>query len=96
MFQGRNRLRFIGKGGSIVWGYRTAIAVGPWSIAKEQGPQGQWRLTARQSRLLDRFSARQTPLLFTAPRLGGFWAFPVLELHVGPDVVTARIGPPVH
>jgi hypothetical protein len=95
MFSGRNRLRLIGKGGSIVWGYRTAIAVGPWAIAREQQGNG-WRLTARQSRLLDRFSARQTPLLFTAPRLGGFWAFPVLELHVGTDTVTARIGPPVH
>ena len=95
MFRGRNRLRLIGKGGSIVWGYRTAVVLGPWAIARE--PHGeQWRLTARQTTVLDRFSARQKPLLFTAPRLGGFWAFPVLELHVGADTVTARIGPPVH
>jgi hypothetical protein len=88
----RGRLRLIGNAGSIVWGYRPAVVVGPWSIAKVEG---QMVLRGRLTRV-DPFSARQKPLLFTAPRAGGFWAFPVVDLQVGPGTFVARVEPPVH
>jgi hypothetical protein len=93
MFGGvHGRLRLRGARGAIVWGHRTAVEVGTWSIAKAEGV---WWLTARPVRA-DPFASRQRALLFTAPRRGGFMAFPVLELFLGPSVIRARIGPPEH
>jgi len=92
MFRGRLRLR--GNAGTIVWGYRTAVVVGPWSIAKHES-SGEWRLTGRLARV-DAFTSRQKPLLFTYARAGGFAAWPVMDLQVGPAALTARLGPPEH
>ena len=86
------RFRWHGQRGAIVWGHRTAVEVSAWSIRKTEGT---WWLTAKPVRA-DPFAARQRALLFAAPRAGGFMAFPVLELFLGPTVIRARIGPPEH
>lgn len=84
------RLRLKGTTGTVVWGYRTAVVLRAWSMARHEG---QWRLSGRVARV-DPFLSRQRPLLFTAPRRGGFWAFPVMDLQVGTEQLSARLGPP--
>jgi len=86
------RLRWYGTRGAIVWGHRTAVELSAWSVRKREG---HWWLTATPVRA-DPFASRQRALLFAAPRAGGFWTFPVLELHLGPAAINARLGPPEH
>jgi hypothetical protein len=59
------------------------------------GPAGApvWTLTATIARV-DAFMARQRPLLFSAPRAGGFWIWPIEEITIGTTTLTARLGPP--
>jgi hypothetical protein len=80
---------------TIVWGYRPAVVLRAWRIAKVE--RGAWILSAQLARA-DAFQARQKPLLFTAPRMGknGFWAFPVKTLDVGPNRIRATLEPPVY
>lgn len=80
-----------GGSASILWGCRTAVALRSWAIKKN--PKGQWSLTATVERV-DAFQARQRPLLFTAPRKGGFWMWPIVSLTVGPSQLVAELGPP--
>lgn len=87
-----HRLRWTGNRGAIVWGHRTAVELGRWALARQEG---HWWLSARPARA-DPFASRQRALLFLAPRAGGFMTFPVLELHLGPDRLHARLAPPEH
>ena len=80
-----------GAAASLVWGSRTAAELSAWRIAKVEG---QWCLAATIARV-DRFQARQAPLLFTAPRPGGFWAWPIKSITVGESQLRAVLGPPV-
>ena len=75
-----------GVGGAILWGgLRTAVDVGTWNIARSEPPEAKWTLSARVRRV-DRFQARQRPLVFTAPRFGGGrWFWPIRELNVNLD-----------
>lgn len=94
MFGGDNgRLRVRGARAAILWGHRTAVEVGAWTIAKQE--DGHWWLSARPVRA-DPFASRQRSLLFAAPRLGGFWMFPVLQLHLSETGVRAQLGAPEH
>lgn len=87
-------LRLHGPGGSILWGYRPAIELRAWSISKQAKRQGGgWRLTAAMAHC-DAFSARQKPLLFTAPRHKGMWAWPIVSLRVMGQHVIAELGQP--
>jgi hypothetical protein len=82
-----------GTAASIVWGHRTAALVRRWSVARGKQP-GEWTLTAKVDRV-DPFQLRQRPLLFTAPRQGGFWCWPVVEIvSVTAGALQARLGPP--
>jgi hypothetical protein len=85
-----------GRDGSLVWGYRTAAVLNTWAITRESpgaGGDGIWRLSATIARV-DSFQIRQRPLLFTAPRPGGRWCWPVADLQVGASAILARLGPP--
>jgi hypothetical protein len=79
-----------GGAGTLLWGYRPAVELKAWTISKHEG---QWTLRATIARI-DRFQARQTPLLFTAPRPGGFWAWAVEAIDLGDHALTAKLGPP--
>lgn len=83
-----------GAAGSIVWGYREAAAVGGWAIARDEHTRA-WRLSATLTRH-DPYQLRQRPLLFTTPRKGGFFCFPLREFHLLDDGqrLSAAIGPP--
>lgn len=71
-------------------GYRDAVVLKTWAIAKSEG---HWTLTAAIARV-DPYLSRQRPLLFTAPRPGGFWAWPLVDLQLGPSQLVAKLGPP--
>jgi hypothetical protein len=73
-------LTVTGTTGAILWGY--GVAVDP-----------VWTLTATIARV-DKFQSRQAPLLFTAPRAGGYWAWPVNEISIGETNLWARLGSP--
>jgi hypothetical protein len=94
MFQS---LTMRGPNGSINWGYRSAATVTGWKVTKvkdEKTGKVAWTLRATLGPKVDRFQLRQRPLLFTAPRKGGFWCWPLKELTVGETTVTANLGPP--
>lgn len=80
-----------GVAGSLVWGYRTAAELRSWRIGK--AADGKWTLTGTFARV-DRFQVRQRPLLFTAPREHGLWAWPIETLQVSDAGLTATLGPP--
>ena len=77
---------------ALLWGHRTAAALSSWRIGKDEG---KWVLVAT-IRQADAFQLRQRPLLFTAPRDKGFWAWPITTLEVGPPYTSLRatLGPP--
>jgi len=85
------RLRIHGGAASILWGYRPAVTLRAWAITKVKG---RWQLTATVERV-DAFSARQKPLLFTAPRDKGFWAWGVEgEVQIVGSQLRVQLGPP--
>lgn len=80
-----------GLAASILWGYRPAVELTSWQIAKREG---QWTLTGVTARV-DPFQARQKPLLFAAPRPQGFWAWPIDGvLQISEGRIMAKLGPP--
>lgn len=79
-----------GGAASIVWGYQPAVELQAWRILKVEGV---WTLTGTIARV-NKFQARQAPLLFTAPRPGGFWAWPIVALDLGDTNLRAQLGPP--
>jgi len=97
-----------GRTASIAWNYRPAATLTTWTIhrAREMvdAPGGRartlkpsatgWVLTATLGPTVDRFFLRQRPLIFTAPRTGGYWCWPVRELTVGERTIRAALGPP--
>lgn len=84
-------LRIHGGSASILWGYRTAAVLKRWHISKNK--EGRWVLRATVDRL-DAFQARQKPLLFTAPRAKGMWAWPIESITVNANAVMAQLGLP--
>jgi hypothetical protein len=94
MFQ---TLTLSGSTGSINWGYRSAAALQRWKVTRardEKSGQVRWTLSAALGAHVDHFQLRQRPLLFTAPRRGGFWCWPVREVTVGATSVSANLDPP--
>lgn len=85
-------LQLHGGRAEVLWGYRPAIVLRQWVIAKDKKTQ-VWTLTGPIDRV-DAFSARQTPLLFTAPREKGMWAWPITSLQLGSKELIATLGPP--
>ena len=78
---------------SITWGYYTAAALRTWTLSKSE--RGEWSLRAGIDRA-DPFKLRQRPLLFIAPREGGYFCFPIRSISVGKDYLTAQLGKPEH
>ncbi len=86
------RLTLHGTAASLLWGYQPAVTLRSWRIYKHEG---QWTLSGTLA-TVDAFQARQRPLLFTAPRPGGFWAWSVVDgsLQLGAQQLVAKLGPP--
>ena len=84
-------LRLSGTTGAILWGYRQAATLRTWTIRKDA--QDRWTLSATCVRA-EPFQLRQRPLLFSAPRAGGFWAWGIESIDVGTNQLVAKLGPP--
>ena len=86
-----------GQSGSLLWGYHTAATLARWTIHRKYdlktGTKFAWTLSASIERL-DAFQARQRPLLFSAPRAGGFWCWPIESIEIGEHRLVATLGPP--
>ena len=89
-----------GPRGAIVWASRPAAELTGWmvKVAKDDKQQRVWTLRARIARV-DAFSIKQTPLVFTAPRIAqpkGLWCWPVIpaSIAMAGHTLTARLGPP--
>ena len=89
MFQGTVTLR--GQEATVVWGYHTAAVIKSWTAARTE--QGRWTLQATVQRA-DPFQLRQQPLKFTAPRVGGFFCWPIVAVTLGAGTLSASLGPP--
>lgn len=87
-----DNLKLHGAAGTVLWGYRPAVEVGRWSITRDPKTRG-WVLRGTPTRV-DAFGARQRPLLFTATREKGFWAWGIESLEVSAKALVARLGPP--
>lgn len=86
------RLTIRGARASMTWGYHTAATMRAWSVTRTKDG---WALQAGIDRA-DRFLLGRKPLIFTAPRRGGFFCFPVKAVTVGREALTATLGPPEH
>ncbi len=80
-----------GQEATVVWGYRTAAVIRSWTASRT--PQGRWTLIASVQRA-DPYTLRQQPLQFTAPRVGGFFCWPIVAVSVQAESLTAELGPP--
>lgn len=92
-----DKLTLRGSTASINWGYRSAAALRAWTVTRakdELTGRVLWTLQAALGPQVDHFQLRQRPLLFTAPRRGGFWCWPVREVYLGDTRVTANLDPP--
>jgi len=91
MFQGPVTLT--GQEGTVVHVYQAAAVCTSWTVYRNE--QGAWSLRAVVKRA-DPFRLRQSPLLFRAPRVGGYFVWPVLQATIGADrQLTAALGPPL-
>ncbi len=85
------RVTLRGTAGALLWGHRTAAQVQAWAIKKRKHG---WVLTATVGHA-DAFQCRQRPLLFSAPRGGGFWVWPlVAPPQIAGGTLVAELGPP--
>lgn len=74
---------------TIAWAWHTAAVCSAWSITRRPGT---WSLVATVQRS-DPFKLQQRPLLFTVPRKGGHWCWPVKSVNVRGPRLTAALGP---
>lgn len=88
-------LRIRGQAGAVLWGHRTAAALGSWTIAKQERPRATpvWLLAARVTRA-DAFQCRQKPLLFTAFRDKGTWCWGIESMELVGAELRAVLGQP--
>jgi len=87
-------LTVTGLAGAVMYGSREAVVIKSWRITRIKADGGHWMLSARIERVVSAFYARQAPLLFTAPRAGGFWLWPVDAIEIGETSLRAELGPP--
>ena len=76
--------------GAVLFVYHTAAHLAAWRIT---GSRVRWTLTATIKKA-DRFQLKQRPLQFTAPRIGGYWCWPLESVTVGEHELRATLGPP--
>lgn len=89
--KGESSLTIRGTTASLLWRGVDAVGIRAWAIFKRDGA---WMLTAKLTHI-NAYRSRQRPLVFTAPRRGGFWQWPLETLELGATELRARLGPPV-
>jgi hypothetical protein len=80
--------------GYINLAYHTAAVVQGWRVSHAY--RGPWILTAPIVRADFYLLRQKVGLGFNAPRVGGWWHWPITAIEVGPEarMLTARLGPP--
>ncbi len=73
----------------LLWGYHEAATLGGWTVRREGAG---WRLEARVGSV-HTFRVTRRPLVLEARHARGAWRWPIEELQVGADALTARLGP---
>ena len=86
-------LTITGDAGAVLYGSRVVVRLTRWRIVRVKADGGQWLLSAAIT-WIDAFQARKAPLIFTAPRPHGFWAWPVDAIEIGETSLRAHLGPP--
>jgi hypothetical protein len=76
---------------TISWAWHTAAVCRSWRIYKSR-TRAQWSLVATVTRV-DPYKLQQRPLLFNAPRKGGYWCWPVKAVTLTDKQITAALGP---
>jgi len=80
----------------LLGGFRPVAELGAWQIARTEPPDAKWTLEAKIHRV-DRFSARQRGVVFSAPRFGGgrwFWPIKEISIHETAPTLVAVLHPP--
>lgn len=90
MFAGEVTLR--GGEAVIVHVYQTAAVCRSWTIHRT--PHNQWTLQAEITRA-DAFRLRQADLIFRAPRVGGYFCWPIVGVSLVDRRLAATLGPPI-
>ena len=75
---------------SVRWGYQSAATLGAWTATRRAS--GQWSFTASVL-VLDTYRVTQRPLRVEAPHANGAFRWPVVELQVAGESLTATLGP---
>ena len=82
----------------IAFGYHRAAQLAAWKLRRVRHAETkawQWMLVAKLGPQVDRFLLRRPrDLRFLAPRVGGFFSWPILTIEVGEDRLRASLGPP--
>lgn len=83
---------------AVLYGYQQAALIWQWTITKERDRKTRvivWRLRASVVRH-DKFLLRPSPrLVFTAPRRGGLWCWPIVgDLALSGSQLVATLGHP--
>lgn len=76
----------------VRWGHARAARLEGYRVMRSK--EGQWSASGRAV-LVDRFNIRQKDLRFVAPHQGGCWYWPVIDLTMHGETLTATLGPPV-
>ena len=73
----------------LCWGYHVAAQLGKWSMSADLSGGD---LTAAVVSV-DPFRLSQPSLMFRVSRNGRFWCWPIVELNIEADALSARVGP---
>ena len=84
-------LTITGGAGAVLWGSPRRRRTHGVADRAHESRRRDWMLTATITRI-DKFQARQAPLLFTAPRPQGFWAWPIEAIDDRGDESTGTLG----
>jgi len=85
-----NTFVFRGAEGELRWGYHSAATLKDWELTPKDA--SSFTVTARIVSS-DAFRVSQRPIAFTVPRQAGAWKWPVQELQVVGETLTALLGP---
>lgn len=76
---------------TIYWGYQLAGTVRDWTAVRSLAEPGTVTATVVTS---DAFRVSQRPLTFVVPHKHGAWRWPIAELQIADDRLTASLSPP--